>query len=108
MNALTQATNNVSSMSTNLKNHGECLRTLCKARPNTRVRLLKELVKSRKFLRCICECSLNLIKARVPISRAQKRTLSKHKKVLRLLANKKASIVKKRMVVSQSGGFLQP
>jgi hypothetical protein len=91
-------------MSKRLHRHANLLRTLHKASPAIRKRLLKQHCDG-DFVSCITECVKNLLKGNVPLNSAQKKKLSAKKKILRQIALKKTSLGKKQKLI-QSGGFL--
>ena len=91
-------------MSKRLHRHVNLLKTLHRASPATRSKLLKSCCDG-DFVSCITECVKNLLKGNVPLNSAQKKKLAAKKKILRQFALKKTSLGKKQKLI-QSGGFL--
>ena len=90
-------------MSEVVKQHGEMLKFLSRAKPP----LVKAVVKnaSPQLVKTLCECCHNVLKGNVPLTPVQKRRLRRHKANLRQLTKKKLS-VKKRKQLLQTGGFI--
>src|SRR4051812_27341009 len=91
-------------MSKRLQRHANLLRTLHRASPAVRRRLLESNCDG-DFVCCITECVKNLLQGAVPLNSTQRKKLSAKKSVLRQLAQKKTSLRKKQKLI-QSGGFL--
>lgn len=90
-------------MSASLNKHGEILKFLGRAKPNT----VKPIIKaaSPELVRALCECCHNVLKGNVRVTPAQKKRLSRHKRNLRALVQRKTSL-KKRKQILQEGGFI--
>jgi hypothetical protein len=87
-----------------VRKHAAILRTISKARPDLREKLIK--LADQDLIRCICECADNTLKGHVNLTTGQKKKLSAYKKVLRRIAKKGEAWKTKRRVISQCGGAL--
>ena len=87
----------------NLKKHAGVFKWLKNAKPNK----IKTFIKSadNKFIKTVCECSLNVLRGNVPISNKHKQSLKKYKKDLRHLANKKVSLNQKKKLLLKKRGY---
>lgn len=93
-------------MSRAVTNNADALRFLVRAKPSSRIALLKTADK--ELIRCICECVLNTINGHVPLNQSQKNKLTKHKNVLRKLVQRGGGINKKKKLLLQNGGAILP
>ena len=87
----------------NIKKHAGVFRWVKNAKPNK----IKAFIKSadNKFIKAVCECSLNVLRGNVPISNKHKQSLKKHKKDLRQLASKKVSLKRKKKLLLKKRGY---
>jgi hypothetical protein len=93
-------------MSQNLRKHAAMLRTISKARPDLRKKLLE--LADEGLIRSICECADNTLKGHVKLNSVQKKRLLRHKRILRKLARPGETWRQKKKYILQSGGFLAP
>jgi CHAD domain-containing protein len=93
-------------MSAHLRRNATILKTISKATPSARKKLLK--LADESLIRSICECCENTIKGRVKLSPIQKKRLLRHKRILRRLAKSGDNWKQKKKFIVQSGGFIIP
>ena len=87
----------------NLKKHARVFKWLKSAKPDQ----IKTFIKSadNKFIKTVCECSLNVLRGNVPISIKHKQRLKRYKKDLRQLADKKVSLKHKKKLLLNKRGY---
>jgi hypothetical protein len=90
-------------MSQNLRKHAAMLRTISKARPDLRKKLLE--LADEGLIRSICECADNTLKGHVKLNSVQKKRLLRHKRILRKLARPGETCGQKRDISSNQVGF---
>nr|DAC81294.1 TPA_asm: gasderminX [Ladona dragonfly adintovirus] len=87
-----------------LKRHRTLLRTLIKATPSVRRKIIAS--GSDDFIKSLCECCLNTLNGNTKIKPSAFAKLKRYKNVLRQLGFGRLSLLKKRKLLIQKGGFL--
>ena len=88
-----------------LRRHASKLIELKKCKGHQRKILLRNNLRQKDFVTCICECTQNILRGNIPLSKKNIKDLKKRKTSLRRLVKRNTSMKNKRAII-QSGGFL--